>query len=407
ENISNLPPNTAILFGTWKVDASNAFFMKNAIYTMSGVNPKVPVFSITASGLNNWALGGYSPSYRQQGAGMAVQAINIEQGKDAEIEFIPNQYLFDFNKVKELGIPLNKIPENSELLNKEQPLWIKYPVEFISGVVALAILLIAFFCTLYFYFRTKKVKEHLEISEKELIIAKDRAEESNRLKSAFLANMSHEIRTPLNAIVGFSTVLAEENENMEQQEYLNIIQKNSDLLLRLINDILDVSRLESGRVQFNFSYSNITLLCQDQIAMINQVKKTEASYIFKASEPLSMVTDPQRLQQILINLLNNAGKFTPKGTITLSYKIEPQNNRVVFSVTDTGCGIPKENQSKVFERFEKLNEFEQGTGLGLSICKLTINKMGGDIWIDPDYTEGARFCFSHPLDLKTAKETNK
>lgn len=113
--------------------------MKNAIYTMSGVNPKVPVFSITASGLNNWALGGYSPSYRQQGAGMAVQAINIEQGKDAEIEFIPNQYLFDFNKVKELGIPLNKIPENSELLNKEQPLWIKYPVEFISGVVALAI----------------------------------------------------------------------------------------------------------------------------------------------------------------------------------------------------------------------------------------------------------------------------
>lgn len=242
------------------------------------------------------------------------------------------------------------------------------------------------------------------MSEKELIIAKDRAEESNRLKSAFLANMSHEIRTPLNAIVGFSTVLAEENKNKEQQEYLDIIQKNSDLLLRLINDILDLSRLESGRVQFNFSLCDITQLCRDQIAIINRVKKNAIAYIFEADEPLSMVTDPQRLQQIFINLLNNAGKFTDTGTITLSYNIEPDKNRVIFSVSDTGCGIPKEKQRQVFERFEKLNEFAQGSGLGLSICKLTINKMGGDIWIDPDYTKGSRFCFSHPLNLKMPLE---
>lgn len=117
-----------------------------------------------------------------------------------------------------------------------------------------------------------------------------------------------------------------------------------------------------------------------------------------------MVTDPQRLQQIFINLLNNAGKFTDTGTITLSYNIEPDKNRVIFSVSDTGCGIPKEKQRQVFERFEKLNEFVQGSGLGLSICKLTINKMGGDIWIDPDYTKGSRFCFSHPLNLKMPPE---
>lgn len=117
-----------------------------------------------------------------------------------------------------------------------------------------------------------------------------------------------------------------------------------------------------------------------------------------------MVTDPQRLQQIFINLLNNAGKFTDTGTITLSYNIEPDKNRVIFSVSDTDCGIPKEKQRQVFERFEKLNEFAQGSGLGLSICKLTINKMGGDIWIDPDYTKGSRFCFSHPLNLKMPPE---
>ena len=404
EDIKNLPPNTVILFGTWKVDASNAFFIKNAIYTMSGVNPKVPVFSVTASGLNNWVLGGYSPSYRQQGPDMAKQAINIEKGKEANIKFIPNEYIFDFNKIKELDIPVKKLPRNSILLNKELPLWEKYPVEFISTISVLIILVIALCCTLFFYFRTKKVKEHLEISEKELIIAKERAEESNRLKSAFLANMSHEIRTPLNAIVGFSTVLAEENKNEEQQEYIDIIQKNSDLLLRLINDILDLSRLESGRVQFNFSLCDITRLCRDQIAIINRVKKNTIAYIFEANEQLSMVTDPQRLQQIFINLLNNAGKFTDTGTITLSYNIEPDKNRVIFSVSDTGCGIPKDKQRQVFERFEKLNEFAQGSGLGLSICKLTINKMGGDIWIDPDYTKGSRFCFSHPLNLKMPPE---
>ena len=318
EDIKNLPPNTVILFGTWKVDASNAFFIKNAIYTMSGVNPKVPVFSIISFGLNNWVLGGYSPNYRQQGPDMAKQAINIEKGEEANIKFIPNEYIFDFNKIKESDIPIEKLPRNSILLNKTLPLWKEYPVEFISIISVLIILVIALCCTLFFYFRTKKVKEHLEMSEKELIIAKDRAEESNRLKSAFLANMSHEIRTPLNAIVGFSTVLAEENKNKEQQEYLDIIQKNSDLLLRLINDILDLSRLESGRVQFNFSLCDITQLCRDQIAIINRVKKNAIAYIFEADEPLSMVTDPQRLQQIFINLLNNAGKFTDTGTITLS-----------------------------------------------------------------------------------------
>ena len=404
EDIKNLPPNTVILFGTWKVDASNAFFIKNAIYTMSGVNPKVPVFSIISFGLNNWVLGGYSPNYRQQGPDMAKQAINIEKGEEANIKFIPNEYIFDFNKIKESDIPIEKLPRNSILLNKTLPLWKEYPVEFISIISVLIILVIALCCTLFFYFRTKKVKEHLEMSEKELIIAKDRAEESNRLKSAFLANMSHEIRTPLNAIVGFSTVLAEENKNKEQQEYLDIIQKNSDLLLRLINDILDLSRLESGRVQFNFSLCDITQLCRDQIAIINRVKKNAIAYIFEADEPLSMVTDPQRLQQIFINLLNNAGKFTDTGTITLSYNIEPNKNRVIFSVSDTGCGIPKEKQRQVFERFEKLNEFAQGSGLGLSICKLTINNMGGDIWIDPDYTKGSRFCFSHPLNLKIPPE---
>lgn len=244
------------------------------------------------------------------------------------------------------------------------------------------------------------IQEHKNIEET-LTAALNKAEESDRLKSAFLANMSHEIRTPLNAIVGFSDVLSAGGASKEEQRgYFEIIRTNSDLLLRLINDILDVSRLEADRVILSLESCNVVQICQQVVASVAQARRSTNQFLFECErEVVEMRTDVQRLQQVVINLLSNADKFTKEGTITLKLELDTAGNVAVFSVTDTGCGIPLDKQKRVFERFEKLNEYVQGTGLGLSICKLTVEKWGGEIWIDPAYTDGARFVFTHPMNL--------
>ena len=241
----------------------------------------------------------------------------------------------------------------------------------------------------------------LKKTEAMLIQAKEKAEEADWLKSAFLANMSHEIRTPLNAIVGFSDVLSAGGASEEEQRgYFEIIRTNSDLLLRLINDILDVSRLEADRVILSLESCNVVQICQQVVASVAQARRSTNQFLFECErEVVEMRTDVQRLQQVVINLLSNADKFTKEGTITLKLEPDTARNVAVFSVTDTGCGIPLDKQKRVFERFEKLNEYVQGTGLGLSICKLTVEKWGGEIWIDPAYTDGARFMFTHPMNL--------
>lgn len=243
----------------------------------------------------------------------------------------------------------------------------------------------------------------LEMMKRELLSSKEKAEMSDSLKSAFLANMSHEIRTPLNSIVGFSDVLAMGGSTEdEQQSYYKIIKTNSDLLLRLINDILDLSRLEANRVTLTWEECDVVQLCSQVVASVSFSRQSsDNQFLFSTSfETFRMVTDVQRMQQVIINLLSNADKFTKRGKITLDFSVNEEKQMAIFSVTDTGCGIPKEKQGLVFERFEKLNEYAQGTGLGLSICKLIVHKWRGSIWIDPDYTGGARFVFSHPLNIE-------
>jgi signal transduction histidine kinase len=256
--------------------------------------------------------------------------------------------------------------------------------------------------TWYYYWRTKRLKDKLLKSEGELVAAKERAEESDRLKSAFLANMSHEIRTPLNAIVGFSNVLTSgEYSGEEQKTFVEVIQTNSDLLLRLIGDILDISRLETDKLRFSFEECEIVGLCQKVLTTTSYAKKENVEYVFHPIvDSFVIETDVQRLQQILINLLSNANKFTTEGQITLEFRIDEKKQFVEFSVTDTGCGIPLEKQEKVFERFEKLNEYAQGTGLGLAICRITVEKLGGKIGVDKEYKAGTRFVFTHPVRQK-------
>ncbi len=232
--------------------------------------------------------------------------------------------------------------------------------------------------------------------EEELLSAKDRAEESNKLKSAFLANMSHEIRTPLNAIIGFSNILASTEEEQEKQEYINIIESNNTLLLQLIGDILDLSKIEAGTLEF--CYSNVEL--NDIITEIESVVRyrTEANGVkLIAEKPLPsclIYTERNRLMQVLNNLLNNAMKFTSEGSITFGY--EMRGRQLYFYVTDTGCGIPADKVDSIFGRFVKLNSFAQGTGLGLSICQTIVEHMGGHIGVNSEEGKGSTFWFNIP-----------
>ena len=233
--------------------------------------------------------------------------------------------------------------------------------------------------------------------ELELIQAKEKAEESDRLKSAFLANMSHEIRTPLNAIVGFSSLLAETDEAELRHVYMSLVQENNELLLNLISDILDISKIEAGMIDLVMGRVDVPQLCREVIATFSHKKRDSAVELrFDENSPQIVIdADKNRIVQVLSNFLTNALKFTTKGSITLSYSLEDEN-QVRFCVTDTGKGIPDEQKHEIFNRFVKLDSFVQGAGLGLSICQSLVKRMGGKIGVESREGEGSCFWFTHP-----------
>jgi signal transduction histidine kinase/PAS domain-containing protein len=233
--------------------------------------------------------------------------------------------------------------------------------------------------------------------ELELIQAKEKAEESDRLKSAFLANMSHEIRTPLNAIVGFSSLLAETDEAELRHVYMSLVQENNELLLNLISDILDISKIEAGMIDLVMGRVDVPQLCREVIATFSHKKRDSAVELrFDENSPQIVIdADKNRIVQVLSNFLTNALKFTTKGSITLSYLLEDES-QVRFCVTDTGKGIPDEQKHEIFNRFVKLDSFVQGAGLGLSICQSLVRRMGGKIGVESREGEGSCFWFTHP-----------
>ena len=367
DRLHELPENTAILMGTWRVDMNDGYFMRNATYAMMEAAPTLPTFSLSSVGLGYWAVAGVVPAYRALGKEMARQSYRLlttPQDSETHMEIIPNETILDGKLVKEKKRNITGLPQPVKMLNVTPSFYEQYKYHIWSVGAVLLVLLGGLFVSLYFYYHTKKLKDELEVSEGALREAKDRAEESSRLKSAFLANMSHEIRTPLNAIVGFSDVLSAGGASEEEQRgYFEIIRTNSDLLLRLINDILDVSRLEADRVILSLESCNVVQICQQVVASVAQARRSTNQFLFECErEVVEMRTDVQRLQQVVINLLSNADKFTKEGTITLKLEPDTARNVAVFSVTDTGCGIPLDKQKRVFERFEKLNEYVQEIG---------------------------------------------
>lgn len=420
EQIKKLPKETAILLGTWRVDVNDGYYVGNATYTMMSSNPTLPAFTLTSTGLSHWAIGGYIPEYRPIGKDLAKQAIDIQAGKiqqkDLHAINIPNVYTFDAQKLKEFNIDKNILPTNSILINTEGNLFIKYRFEIL--LIVACILLIFLLMILLFLFRTNRLKDMLmysleqqKIVESELRVAKEKAEESDHLKSAFLANMSHEIRTPLNAIVGFSGLLAMAENYEERDEYINIINNNNELLLQLINDILDLSKIEANTLEFVYSDININqLLCDiEQTSRLKAADGVQVSFVEKLPHCI-IRTDKNRLSQVVTNFINNAIKFTKEGSIYFGYK--HKGNNLYFYVSDTGCGINKDIKDSVFQRFVKLDSFAQGTGLGLSICQMIVHKLGGEIGVDSELGQGSTFWFTLPDTVieeshVSVAETNK
>ena len=240
----------------------------------------------------------------------------------------------------------------------------------------------------------------------ELIEAKQRAEEADRMKSVFLANMSHEIRTPLNAIVGFSSLLAEADDD-ERESYMSLVEENNELLLNLISDILDISKIEAGTVELIITRVDVARLCREVISTCSHKKHEEAVGLrFDESSPQIMVdADKNRIMQVLSNFITNALKFTTKGSVTLSYRLE-DDGLLHFCVTDTGKGIPAEQQHEIFSRFVKLDSFSQGAGLGLSICQSLVERMGGQIGVNSREGEGSCFWFTHPYTLDASLDSD-
>lgn len=236
----------------------------------------------------------------------------------------------------------------------------------------------------------------LKETERKLIAARDKAEELDRLKSAFLANMSHEIRTPLNAIVGFSSLLTETEDMKDRKQYMAIVQENTELLLQLISDILDLSKMESGAFEFVKSDTDVNLLCSEIIRSLRMKVPAGVELVFEECLPGCHVwADKNRLNQVISNFINNALKFTFSGSITLGY-YRQTDGYLRFYVRDTGMGIPRNKIKTVFDRFVKLNSFVHGTGLGLSICKSLVEQMGGTIGVESEEGEGSCFWFTYP-----------
>ena len=409
---ATLPPRSAVMLGTWRVGSDGEYFMQRSLNDLVQNNPRVPVFSVTGTGIGDTAIGGYVPEY-ENGAEVIANQIrkyyDTDDIEDAHFHTSKSLYLFDSRKLKEWKIAEYALPKGSVIEDTMAAKLSKYS-HYIELLVAGILLLVLLLFVTWLLLRMRRLKLTLEEREGQLVVAREKAEESDMLKSAFLANMSHEIRTPLNAIVGFSSLMqSEELSQEERAEYCAIVVSNSEMLLTLLNDILDISSLECGKIRFNYASEDIVQICQHVMMTTAHTRQRGVEGRFACPVGSFMLTtDAHRLSQILINLLTNAGKFTSEGSITLGVEIDEERGEVLFSVADTGPGIPPDKQDLVFNRFEKLDgNKKKGTGLGLAISRQIAMIVGGRIWVDSAYTGGTRFVFAHPIGIDPGGENRE
>lgn len=321
--------------------------------------------------------------------------------KNKNFIIIPNEYSFDQKKLNKFKLYDKQLPKNSVIINTPSDFFSSHKTLVLWVLGILLILSIGLLFSLYYISKIKRLTRNLERQSKELKEAKDIAEEANNIKTSFIANMSHEIRTPLNAIVGFTDLITQDDcDDNDKKTFSHIIKENSDMLLELINQILDISCIESGKISISKEACNVTDICHTAVVSVEHTRKTNGVKIIEEypNEVVTARTDALRLKQVIINLLTNAYKFTKEGFIKLSISIDSKNNVIVFCVKDTGIGIPADKADDIFKRFVKLNQYVQGTGLGLSLSKIIVESLGGKIWLDTSYHDGACFMFTHPIE---------
>lgn len=406
EAISNMPLSQALLIGTWTADNSNSYVVRNSTYTFGQTNPKLPTFTLTNVAMGHWPVAGYTPRYQVLGRELADDVIAfLKTGKKKPIKLVDNHYVFDLQRVNMLRLSLDGINFKYDVVNEPLSVFEEYRDTIIFVTVLIIVLISALCITIHLLRRSRRLSAKLVKQGKELLVAKYNAEEANHAKSRFIANISHEIRTPLNAVLGFSQLFANDQIELtaeERKQYAELIMTNGNMLLKLVDDVLEVSKIEAGKLKFNIGEHDVVALLNTaaKIAETNNKSADVEIRVATSISHLTIETDRERLLQVLANLTTNAKKCTEHGSITIALEKLPKDDMISISVSDTGCGIPKEKAEEVFERFRKLDSFRQGTGLGLSICKAFVEELGGKIWVDTTYTEGARFVFTHPIRQK-------
>lgn len=406
EAISDMPPSQALLIGTWTADNSNSYVVRNSTYTFGQTNPKLPTFTLTNVAMGHWPVAGYTPRYQVLGRELADDVIAfLKTGNKKPIKLVDNHYVFDLQRVDMLRLSLDGFNFKYDVVNEPLSVFEEYRDTIIFVTVLIIVLISALCITIHLLRRSRRLSAKLVKQGKELLVAKYNAEEANHAKSRFIANISHEIRTPLNAVLGFSQLFANDQIEMsaeERKQYAELIMTNGNMLLKLVDDVLEVSKIEAGKLKFNIGEHDVVALV-NTAAKIAETNNKSADVEIRVATNVSRLmieTDRERLLQVLANLTTNAKKCTEHGSITIALEKQPNDDMISISVSDTGCGIPKEKAQEVFERFSKLDSFRQGTGLGLSICRAFVEELGGKIWVDTTYTEGARFVFTHPIRQK-------
>ena len=396
DTLHSYKSNTGIIYYSWFESHNkddNNYLFDHIQDVISNFTPS-PLFLLSSEDLsNNTFAGGYYVSAESFGQSLLEILYRILDGEQARN--IPettggkeNAYLC-YPVLEEHNIPSYRYPKAAVYINQPQSFFQQHKVEILVCIAILVILVTA----ITYYIRILR-KAYSRSSE-----AMEKAEQANQLKSAFLANMSHEIRTPLNAIVGFSNMLPEVDDREEMREYTDIIETNTNLLLQLINDILDMSKIEAGTFDFCPALIDVNQTMEEiEQSMQLRLKNDAVTFTFCERLPECMLyIDKNRLMQLLSNFIVNAIKFTKSGSIRMGYRMKDINT-IYFYVSDTGCGMSPEQCRHVFERFVKYNPFIQGTGLGLSICHMIVEHLKGEIGVNSEEGKGSTFWFTLPYE---------